>query len=816
MKKLLVILVLTLLSSKALAFTSPTLTDTESVNSKDSAPRGLTFNNDGTKFYLTSLNNDEINVYNLTTAWDLTTAVHKDETSHNGNARDIAFSADGTYMFILRGGVGDDDFVYRYLLSAPFDVIDGYTSGSGANSSYVLGGSNNISLNSEQTRSNGLAFSPDGKNMYITGTVGREVNQYTLATAWDLSTAVHGGLFGFEASSGETAPMASSFNYDGTKMWMTGWTQDSIFEYDLSTAWDVTTADLVGSFSIATFDDGPSTLVFSPEASKLFVIGATDDTVGEFKLYCTYGIVACQDPTSDKDDVASVESQTESAKQLIQHTTYPVLNRMEWIRRNNNSGNLTNQNIKVQFSNPILASLSNYLIPAYLSNETSTTELKANNWSFWSEGTVSVGKIGDSITSSAKNINTSAITIGADRSVENNKMFGMALRLGNDDIDFGNVKNSLDVNAVSLTLYESRLLGEDKSIDSLIGIGTFKTDIANAVESSSTEGTRDGKQIFGSFKILDGFKKNESFNNNKKFKKSRKRKKNKQTDFNFVKFNLHLIRDEYPKVLELWDIDFNKVYPYEEYIKLFSKRDKKNEYPLLAFLPISTYLYADEDEGYVYVDENVESEKHTSIIGSKKIKNNLDGSFYSKIDLGFTSLSDYSENGSTNLKFDKQDIGTIITSIGGTINNSSILRTGTFRPYLEYDYFADISPSSRQKISYISDAGSTYTLSNINSSTHNFKGKLGFDFITNTGWDFTSSYQRTQSKENGYSDALYFGANYISRKNFEYAMSLDNNNNVILDYKRNINGFDITAGSNYSLMNPIPDYGARFQVSSRF
>ena len=822
MKSLLVLLVLTLLCSKAVAFNSPTLTATEDVEGYDSNPRGLAFNNDGTKFYLTSFNNEEINVYDLTTAWDLTTAVHKCAKLHwttgNVNSRHIAFNADGTYMFIVRGGAGGTDYVYRYLLSAPFDVCDGYTRGSGENSSYVLGGSNYINTNSEQTRSNGLAFSPDGKNMYITGTVGAEVNQYTLATAWDLSTAVHGGLFAFEASSGETEPMNVTFNYDGTKMWMTGWIENSIFEYDLSTAWDVRTATLFGEIAgdFVGWDDGPSTFVFTPDASKIFVLGATNDKVSEFKLYCTYGIVACKDPTSDKDDVASVEAQTESAKQLIQQTTYPVLNRMEWIRRNDNSGNLTNQNIKVQFSNPILASLSNYLIPAYLSNETSTAELKANNWSFWSEGTVSVGKIGDSITSSAKNINTSAITIGADRSVENNKMFGVALRLGNDDVDFGNVKNSLDVNAVSLTLYESRLLGEDKSIDSLIGIGAFKTDIVNAVESSSTEGTRDGKQIFGSFKILDGFKKNEPFNSNKKFKKSKKRKKNKQTDFNFVKFNLHLIQNEYPKILEMWDVEFNKVYPYEEYIKLFSKRDKKNEYPLLAFLPISTYLYADEDEGYVYVDENVESEKHTSIIGSKKIKNNLDGSFYSKIDLGFTFLSDYSEKGTTNLTFDKQDIGTIITSIGGTINNSSILRTGTFRPYLEYDYFADISPSSRQKISYISDAGSTYTLSNINSSTHNFKGKLGFDFITNTGWDFTSSYQRTQSKENGYSDALYFGANYISGRNFEYAMSLDNNNNVILDYKRNINGFDITAGSNYSLMNPIPDYGARFQVSSRF
>ena len=710
MKKLLVILVLTLLSSKAIAFNSPTLTASEVVRSQDSRPKGLAFNNDGTKFYLTSSIAEEINVYDLTTAWDLTTAVHKCAEPHwttgNVNARHIAFSADGTYMFVVRGGIGDNtDYVYRYLLSAPFDVCDGYTRGSGSNSSYVLGGSNFINIDSQQDEANGLAFSPDGKNMYITGTEDASIDQYTLATAWDLTTAVHGGSFGFEDSSGETVPFNATFNYDGTKMWMTGWTKDLIFEYDLSTAWDVTTATLFGEIAGAFvgWDDGPSAFVFSPDASKIFVLGSTDDKVSEFKLYCTYGIVACQDPSSDKDDVASVESQTESAKQLIQHTTYPVLNRMEWLRRNNNSRNLTNQNIKFQFSNEILASLSNLIQPTYLSsNNSSSAELQSGNWSYWSEGTVSIGKIGDSLTSSAKNINTTAITIGADKITDSGKIFGAALRFGNDDIDFGNVKNSLGIDTISITLYETRPHGESKFIDSLIGIGAFKTDIINAVGSSSTEGKRDGKQIFSSFKVREKFKKN----------------------------GLNIT----PKIT---------------------------------------------------------------------------------LDLGFTSLSDYSEKGSTNLKFDRQNIGTIITSIGGAVDSSSNLRNGTFKPYFEYDYFLDISPSSKQKISYISDTSSTYTLTNINSSTHNFKSKLGFDYITDAGWDITSSYQRTQSKENGYSDALYFGANYISLRNAEYAMSL-NNKKAFLDYKRNVNGFDIKFGSNYNLMSKIPDYGANIEVSSRF
>ena len=86
----------------------------------------------------------------------------------------------------------------------------------------------------------------------------------------------------------------------------------------------------------------------------------------EYDLTCGFGVIKCIDPTANKDDVASIESQSESAKKLIQHTTYPVINRMQWLRRNNSRGNLTNQNIKFQFNNEILNSLSKTLLPVCL------------------------------------------------------------------------------------------------------------------------------------------------------------------------------------------------------------------------------------------------------------------------------------------------------------------------------------------------------------------------------------------------------------------------------------------------------------------
>ena len=150
-----------------------------------------------------------------------------------------------------------------------------------------------------------------------------------------------------------------------------------------------------------------------------FSNGDSDKDVTEFDLTCGFGVVECIDPTANKDDVASIETQSETTKKLIQHTTYPVLNRMEWLRRNSGRVNLTNQNIKFQFNNEILNSLSDSLIPLYFSND-NTNDLndQSSSWSFWSEGTISIGKVGDDSGSSAKNINASAITLGADKKVK--------------------------------------------------------------------------------------------------------------------------------------------------------------------------------------------------------------------------------------------------------------------------------------------------------------------------------------------------------------------------------------------------------------
>ena len=77
--------------------------------------------------------------------------------------------------------------------------------------------------------------------MYIVGMTNDNVFQYTLGTAWDLSTASYASLC-VSVGAQETTPRALAFSSDGTKMYVGGNINDTIYQYTLGTAWNVSTA----------------------------------------------------------------------------------------------------------------------------------------------------------------------------------------------------------------------------------------------------------------------------------------------------------------------------------------------------------------------------------------------------------------------------------------------------------------------------------------------------------------------------------------------------------------------------------------------
>ena len=250
------------------------------VVTQEANPTGVFFKPDGLKMYIIGTSGDDVNEYDLSTAWDVSSAVFLQNFSvapQETNPADLFFKPDGLKMYIL-GSAGDD--VNEYNLSTAWDV---------STAAFLQ----NFSVAPQETVPTGMFFKPDGLKMYIIGTIGDDVNEYDLSTAWDVSTAVF--LQDFSVTAQETVPTGMFFKPDGLKMYITGNTGDDVNEYDLGTAWDVSSAVFLQNFSVAAQESIPQGLFFRPDGIRMYIIGNTGDAVNEYSIGTQGFSVAAQE-----------------------------------------------------------------------------------------------------------------------------------------------------------------------------------------------------------------------------------------------------------------------------------------------------------------------------------------------------------------------------------------------------------------------------------------------------------------------------------------------------------------------------------------
>ena len=146
-----------------------------------------------------------------------------------------------------------------------------------ANASYD---SVSFSVSAQEATPYGLFFKPDGTKMYVIGTGGDEVNEYDLSAAWDISTASY--LQSFSVATEEIFPYAVFFDPNGLRMYITGTSGDDINEYSLSSAWDISSASYVQNFSVAAQVTNPHGLFFKTDGTKMYVLHASNDTIYQY------------------------------------------------------------------------------------------------------------------------------------------------------------------------------------------------------------------------------------------------------------------------------------------------------------------------------------------------------------------------------------------------------------------------------------------------------------------------------------------------------------------------------------------------------
>ena len=237
----------------------------------------------------------------------------------------------------------------------------------------------------------------------------------------------------------------------------------------------------------------------------------SSDTIHEFDLVCPFNIIAgkCPSITKNSDRTGMAEAQVELAKRTITLSTNSALNRLKWIRRNKDKQNLSNQNVKLNFSNSQFHLLKKYQ-HAFISKSTTSKNNtnSSKNYFYWSEGSVSLGRVGDTSIASTKEVHTNSLTFGYDRFTDDYGISGLAFRYGNDDVDVGTAGSNLDSDTYNITYYSTSPIKEDtKYVDKIFGIGKIRSDILTVLDGKNLTADRTGNQIYGTVKIKDEYKK---------------------------------------------------------------------------------------------------------------------------------------------------------------------------------------------------------------------------------------------------------------------------------------------------------------------
>lgn len=240
-----------------------------------SASAGIFVGDSGTKLYISDDTNNAIYQFTLPTPNSLVGASYASLSYSDVDlaGRGLFFRPDGTSVYYI-SSTGTRS-VQRRILSTAWNI------------STASGGAS-FAINSQVGSANGLAFSSDGTSMYVLNQSANDgVHQYTLSTAWDVSTASYASKNLPIRYFGTTDAIDIKFNTTGTELYVFDSGRNiPVIVYTLSVAWDISTATFT-RLGMGGFNNNQLGSCFSSDGLKLFTI-SSDEVVREYSLASAY------------------------------------------------------------------------------------------------------------------------------------------------------------------------------------------------------------------------------------------------------------------------------------------------------------------------------------------------------------------------------------------------------------------------------------------------------------------------------------------------------------------------------------------------
>ena len=259
---------------------SVTRVDFDTAN-ETTAPKDLQFNADGSKMFVICESTRRI--YRYTTSGYSIASASYDSVSYDFSGTTTAvngftFNGDGTSFYIIGNyhGGSTSEPIFQFDMSTGYDIANASYSKQGTNSNVSSVASDNTPLK--------IIFNNDGTRFYHNGSSTNKVHQFSLSTAYDIST-ISPDSVDLSTSGNTSNRTGMQWNHDGKKLYVLdgeGTNPLAIDEYTLTTAYDLST----GSYT-TTYDISSATGLTRPEGLHIKPDGTGFHVVDGHKTFAT-------------------------------------------------------------------------------------------------------------------------------------------------------------------------------------------------------------------------------------------------------------------------------------------------------------------------------------------------------------------------------------------------------------------------------------------------------------------------------------------------------------------------------------------------
>jgi len=239
------------------------------------APTDMAFNDTGGEVFTVDNDRNAVVRFTLSSNYDIGTIGSTQSFDVSGQTTDIVgieFNNNGTKMFVV---ANDTNSVYEYNLSTAFDLS---TASVASGEAYDYSG--------QTAGAQTMAFDDTGSRMYIGATSGT-IYEYSLSTNFDVSTASF--TDSFTDSSNSNTVNALAFDDVGDKAFAVS-NAGIVFEYSLSSPYDISTATSENTFNTTEYDNDPQGIEFDETEDAFILVGLQNKQFTKWSLPASYDL----------------------------------------------------------------------------------------------------------------------------------------------------------------------------------------------------------------------------------------------------------------------------------------------------------------------------------------------------------------------------------------------------------------------------------------------------------------------------------------------------------------------------------------------